>query len=103
MSNQLLAQLLGYACGLGGAVGVGAYIWVVLRRRRWLNSAGLLLTALGLMQLSLMIHQNLGMVGLIQAAMAVALLLAAVIVQLIAAVRGRSAWDGTERRGGEAE
>jgi hypothetical protein len=101
MSSQLIAQLLGYVCGIGGLVGVGAYIWVVLRRRRWLNSAGLLLTALALMQLSLLIQKNLGLVGLIQAGLAVALLLAAVIVQLIAAVRGRSAWDGEERRGGE--
>lgn len=100
MSPQLTAQLLGYVCGIGGLVGVGAYIWVVLKRRRWLNSAGLLLTALGLMQLSLMIHQNLGLTGLIQAGLAVALLLAAVIVQLIAAIRGRTPWDGEERRGG---
>ena len=69
MTNQLASQLLGYVCGVGGLVGVGAYIWVVLKRRRWLNSAGLLLTSLGLMQLSLMIHQNLGMAGLIQAAL----------------------------------
>ena len=101
MSPQLTAQLLGYVCGIGGLVGVGAYIWVVLKRRRWLNSAGLLLTSLGLMQLSLMIHQNLGLAGLIQAGLAVALLLAAVIVQLIAAVRGRTPWDGTDRRGGD--
>jgi uncharacterized membrane protein HdeD (DUF308 family) len=98
MSSQLVSQLLGYACGIGGLIGVGAYIWVVFKRRRWLNSAGLLLTSLGLMQLSLMIHQNLGMSGLIQAALAVALLLAAVIVQLVAAVRARTPWDGTERR-----
>lgn len=101
MSPQLTAQLLGYLCGIGGLVGVGAYIWVVLKRRRWLNSAGLLLTALALMQLSLMIHQNLGLAGLIQAGLAVVLLLAAVIVQLIAAVRGRTPWDGTDRRGGD--
>lgn len=100
MSPQLTAQLLGYLCGFGGLVGVGAYIWVVLKRRRWLNSAGLLLTALTLMQLSLMIHQNLGLAGLIQAGLAVALLLPALIVQLIAAVRGRTPWDGAERRGG---
>ena len=101
MSHHLAAQLLGYFCGIGGLVGVGAYIWVVLKRRRWLNSAGLLLTALGLMQLSLMIHQNLGLAGLIQAGLAVALLLAAVVVQLIAAVRARTPWDGEERRGGD--
>jgi len=99
VSNALVSQLLGYLCGLGGLIGAGAYIWVVLKRKRWLNSAGLLLTSLGLMQLSLLIHQNLGMAGLIQAGLAVALLLAAVIVQLIAAVRGRGPWDGTERRG----
>lgn len=101
MSSQLIVLLLGYACGLGGVAGIAAYIWVVLKRRRWLNSAGLLLTALGLMQFSLLIHQNLGMAGLIQAAMAVALLLAAVVVQIIAAVRARTPWDGTERRGGD--
>lgn len=101
MSPQLTAQLLGYVCGIGGLVGVGAYIWVVLKRKRWLNSAGLLLTSLGLMQLSLMIHQNLGLAGLIQAGLAVVLLLAAVIVQLVAAIRGRTPWDGAERRSGE--
>jgi uncharacterized membrane protein HdeD (DUF308 family) len=102
VSSQLAVQFLGYVCGLGGLAGIAAYIWVVLRRRRWLNSAGLLLTALGLMQLSLLIHQNLGLSGLIQAAMAVALLLAAVVVQIIAAVRARTPWDGVDRRGGEA-
>ena len=100
MSNQLVAQLLGYLCGVGGLVGVGAYIWVVLRRKRWLNSAGLLLTALALMQLSLLIQKNLGLAGLIQAGMAVALLLAAVIVQLVAAVGARPPRAGAERRGG---
>lgn len=68
---------------------------------RWLNSAGVLLTSLGLMQISLMIHQNLGLAGLIQAALAV-VLLGAVIVQLIAAVQGRTPRDGYERRGGDA-
>ncbi len=98
MSGPLAAQLLGYACGLGGVAGISAYIWVVLKRRRWLNSAGLLLTALALMQLSLLIQQNGDLVGLLQAALAVGLLIAAVAVQLVAAVRARTPWDGIDRR-----
>jgi hypothetical protein len=98
VSSQLIAQLLGYACGLGALAGIGAYAWVVLRRKRWLNSAGLLLTSLGLAQLSLLIRQNADLSGLMQAAMAVALLIAAVAVQLIAAIRARTPWDGVDRR-----
>lgn len=95
----MTAQLLGYACGLGAVAGIGAYIWVVLKRKRWLNSAGLLLTSLGLAQLSLLIHQNLDLSGLIQGGMAVVLFLAAIVIQIVAAVRARTPWDGTERRG----
>ena len=102
MNSQLAIQLLGYACGIGGLAGTGAYIWVVLKRRRWLNSAGLLLTSLGLMQLSLLVRQNSNLSGLIQGGLAVALILAAVIVQWIAAVRARTPWDGSERREPEA-
>jgi hypothetical protein len=101
MTSQLAIQILGVACGLGGLAGTGAYIWVVLKRRRWLNSAGLLLTSLGLMQLSLLVQQNTNLSGLIQGGRAVALILSAMIVQWVAAVRARTPWDGVDRRGGE--
>ena len=93
-----MSQILGIVCGLTALASIGAYIFVVVRHRRWFNSVGLLLTGLGVMQLSLLLAKGAGLGTLINATFTVALFVAALAAQTYAAVRGRAAWDGVDRR-----
>ena len=98
MSAPDIAHLLGAICGLTALSAIVAYIYVVVRRQRWMNSVGLLLTGLGVLQLSLLLSKGGGLGTLINAAFTVALFVAALAAQTYAAVRGRAAWDGVDRR-----
>jgi hypothetical protein len=98
MSGQAIAHILGVVCGLTAVASIAAYIIVVVRHRRWFNSIGLLLTGLGVLQLSLLLSKGGGLGTLINATFTVALFVAALAAQTYAAVRGRAAWDGVDRR-----
>ncbi len=98
MTGPALAHLLGIVCGLTAIGAVAAYIYVVVRHRRWINSVGLLLTGLGVMQLSLLLSSGASLGTLINATFTVALFVAALAAQTYAAIRGRAAWDGVDRR-----
>ena len=86
-------------CGLAALTSIGVYIYVVLRRQRWLNSVGLLLTGLGTLALAQLLPPAPTGGALINAAFAVALFISALVAQIFAAIRGRTAWDGVDRRG----
>jgi hypothetical protein len=98
LSGAGVSTGLSVICGLAAVAAVGVYIRVMLRQRRWMNSVGLLFTGLGVGQLSLMLPATAGAGPLIHAALMVALFLAALVAQVVAALRGRAAWDGQERR-----
>lgn len=101
--NGLAAILPGLGLTLG-AFGAAIYFLVLFRRPslvRLLNGSGLLFTAIGLVQAS-MVLQRAAALGPVHdtAAWAVAILALAVLAQAIAALRNRRAWDGSERRAG---
>lgn len=93
-----MSHALGIVCAVTALAAIAAYLIVVIRHRRWFNSLGLLLTGLGVLQLSLLLSRGASLGTLINATFTVALFVAALAVQTYAALRGRAAWDGVDRR-----
>jgi hypothetical protein len=96
-----VSAMLGWMGLATGLVGVVAYFALLLRRPHWvriLNGSGLLLTGMALFQAPVLARLAVGAYAFgLQATLL--LLIAAVLVQSLAALRNRRAWDGTERRG----
>lgn len=99
---MIVDQILGWVC-LAAAIGaVGVYLFLIISRVRMIRlmtCLGLFLTGLALFQGPNILAQTEGDVNV---RLAIAVLLLAVSVQIVAALRTRPAWTGVDRRADRA-
>ncbi|WP_122464541.1 hypothetical protein [Brevundimonas lutea] len=91
-------SLLGALCLAAAVAALACYAWLVIRRPRLIRlftGLGLFLTGLALFQGPSILAQT---EGDLNVRLAVVALIAAVAVQIAAALRTRPSWTGEERR-----
>ena len=94
----MMDQILGWASLAAALVAVGIYVWLVASRARMIRlmtSFGLFLTGLALFQGPNILART---EGDLNVRLAIGVLIIAVVVQTIAALRTRPAWTGVDRR-----
>lgn len=99
---MIVEQVLGWVCLAAALAAVGVYVWLVVRRAqliRLFTGLGLFLTGLALFQGPNILARTEGDVNV---KLALAALVAAVGVQIAAALRTRATWSGVDRRAGGA-
>lgn len=98
--NGPVIQALGWIGLAAGVVAIALYIVVLVQRpnvTRLLNGSGLFFTGLALTQAPFILHP--GPASATNTAWAVLFMSLAALLQSLAAIRNRRAWDGVERRG----
>ncbi len=91
-------DILSYLCWAASIGAVLLYAYVLIKLRRGLNGLGLIFTAMALAELPAVMRYGAVGQGFMNAVLAAVCLLGASIAQMILAVRGRTPWEGADRR-----
>ena len=94
----MLDQILGWACLAAALSSVGVYVFLIASRARMIR----LMTCLGLFLTGLALFQGPNILaqteGDLNVRLAIGVLIVAVAVQTVAALRTRPRWSGVDRR-----
>lgn len=97
---MIVDQILGWACLAAALSAVAVYVFLIASRARMIRlmtCLGLFLTGLALFQAPNILSQT---EGDLNVRLALGVLVLAVAVQSVAALRTRPAWTGVDRRAG---
>jgi hypothetical protein len=101
-----MVALLAWASAAASILAVVVYFYVIARQPQWvrlLNGSSLFFTGVALSLVAVVLPRAAASGSLGLTATAAGLLILSVVVQAVAALRNRRAWDGVDRRQGGDE